>query len=320
MFLHFSAAILFLTNALVNGGEAAVVESDTKLEALKARVGKLAVENESVVLDALLRAGKNADGILSALESSAGEERVGLAFLIANMPLRDLKELSGERLAEEVRLAYRARDGAPWKGSIPADIFLNDVLAYASLDEARDPWRKDFFDRFSARAWACKSPGEAAVKLNSEIFREVNVQYHATKRPKPNQSPAESMKAGFASCTGLSVLLVDACRACGIPARIAGIPAWKDGKGDAQGRHGGNHSWVEVWDGCWHYLGASEPSELDKTWFSGKTQGPAVDAAIPIHRIYATSFRKTGVAYPLPWAPEIDWVSAVDVTRVYQAP
>jgi len=201
---------------------------------------------------------------------------------------------------------------------LTTDLFLNDVLPYACLDEARDPWRKDFLDRFAARAWACATPGAAAVKLNTEIFKELNVRYHATKRPRPNQSPAESIRAGFASCTGLSILLVDACRAVGIPARLAGIPAWRDGQGDAQGRHGGNHSWVEVWDGRWHYLGAAESTALDQAWFSGKVRGPAVDPAEPLHRIYATSFRRTGLHFILPWAPATDWIPAVDVTHAYR--
>lgn len=297
---------------------------DTKalqeLDAFKKRAQLVPEKERPAVLDALLRAGKNREGLMSTLESLDGEARVGLAFLIANMPPQDLKELSGTRLAGEVRLAYQARDSAPWKKDIPPEIFLNDVLPYACLDEARDPWRQDFLDRFSARAWQCKTPGVAAVKLNAEIFKELNVQYHATKRPKPNQSPAESMKAGFASCTGLSVLLADACRACGIPARIAGIPEWKDKKGDSAGNHAGNHTWVEIWDGRWHYLGASEVSELDKTWFTEKTRGPAVDSSHPRHRIYASSFRKTGLAYVLPWSPEVKWVPAVDVTGSYKAP
>ena len=49
------------------------------------------------------------------------------------------------------------------------------------------------------------------------------------------------MRQHMASCTGLSVLLVDALRAAGIPARFAGTPAWHDDRG--------NHSWVEVWIG-----------------------------------------------------------------------
>ena len=93
----------------------------------------------------------------------------------------------------------------------------------------------------------CKTPGEAALLLNKEVFRQFDVQYSATKRPKADQSPYESAKAKFASCTGLSVLAVDACRAVAIPARLAGTPLWTDGSG--------NHTWFEVWDGSWHVVG-----------------------------------------------------------------
>ncbi|MCX6996098.1 MAG: transglutaminase-like domain-containing protein [Kiritimatiellaeota bacterium] len=277
-----------------------------------------AADTAAAVPEALQRAGNNRASLTAALASLDGDARAALIFLIVHMPAHDLRTLPGPRLAEEARLACRARDEAPWKAAIPDELFLNDVLPYACLDEARDPWRKDFFDRFAARVRTCRTPGDAALKLNAELFKELNVRYHATKRPKRNQSPAESIRAGFASCTGLSILLVDACRAVGLPARIAGIPAWKDGRGDAQGQHGGNHTWVEVWDGRWHHLGAAESSALDQAWFTGKARGPAVDPSDPRHRIYAVSFRPTGSSFTLPWAPATTWVAAVDVTRAYR--
>ena len=273
---------------------------------------------EAAVQSALQRAPGNRESLEAALAALDGDARAALKFLIVNMPPQDLQTLPGPRLAEDVRLACQARDSAPWKAAIPAELFLNDVLPYACLDEARDPWRKDFHDRFAARIRDCRTPGAAALKLNTTLFKELNVRYHATKRPKPNQSPAESIRAGFASCTGLSILLVDACRAVGIPARIAGIPAWKDGQGDAQGRHGGNHTWVEVWDGRWHHLGAAESTALDQAWFTGKARGPAVDPSDPWHRIYATSFRRTDLHFILPWAPATTWIPAVDVTGAYR--
>lgn len=47
----------------------------------------------------------------------------------------------------------------------------------------------------------------------------------------PDQTPeimsvAQVLAAGYASCTGLSIFLVAACRAVGIPARVAGALAW----------------------------------------------------------------------------------------------
>ena len=48
---------------------------------------------------------------------------------------------------------------------------------------------------------------------------------------------------GYASCTGVSILFVDALRTIGIPARVVGTPAW-------HGDHAqGNHNWVEVFVG-----------------------------------------------------------------------
>jgi hypothetical protein len=98
---------------------------------------------------------------------------------------------------------------------------------------------------------------------------------------------------------------VDALRSVGIPARIAGIPMWPD--------NSGNHTWVEVWDGQWHYVGAGEPGPLDHTWFTDKAS--RTDSQ---HPIYATSFKKTSMSYPMPWAPDLHDVPAVDVTVRYR--
>ncbi len=285
----------------------------------KACVDSLPEAYRTDVSKALSAAGSNRENLLSALETLKDKEREGLAFLIANMPEKDLKSLSSKLLTENVTLAYRAAEKAPWAKDISPELFLNNVLPYANLDETRDVWRKDLMDRFSAKAWECKTPGEAARLLNREVFKQLKVSYHATKRPKPNQSPAESIKSGYASCTGLSILLVDACRACGIPARIVGIPSWKDGKGDSAGNHGGNHNWVEVWtDGTWHHLGGGEDTEFDKAWFTSKTRGDAVDNSRPEHRIYAASFKKTGTFFPMVWSPKDQTVPAENVTGEYK--
>ena len=78
------------------------------------------------------------------------------------------------------------------------------------LSERRDDWRADFLKRFLPLVKDCKSAGDAAQVLNRGVFKAVNVSYHATKRRKPDQSPYESMQIGYASCSGLSILLVDA--------------------------------------------------------------------------------------------------------------
>jgi hypothetical protein len=151
----------------------------------------------------------------------------------------------------------------------------------------------------------CKSTGEAAQVLNREAFKVMNVKYHATKRPKPDQSPYESAEAGYASCSGLSILLVDACRAVGVPARVVGTPLWSNGSG--------NHTWVEIWDGQWRFVGAAEPGPFNQTWFGDL----AAKADLPAHGVYAASFRQTGKPFPLVWDPKCTDYPAEDVTAFY---
>lgn len=233
------------------------------------------------------------------------QEREGLAFLLANMPDRDLTALKSDFLLTDIRLAYQAMGEVPWGKEIPKEIFLNDVLPYASLNERRDDWREDFHRRFINIAQKSKTIDQAVLALNKYVFKTLHVSYSADKRPKPDQSPYESIQARYASCTGLSILLVDALRSVGIPARIAAIPLWPD--------KSGNHTWVEIWDGAWHYVGAGESSSLDHAWFTVKAS--RTDAH---HPIYATSFKKTHLRFPMPWAPYLNYVFAEDVTKEYQ--
>jgi hypothetical protein len=82
----------------------------------------------------------------------------------------------------------------------------------------------------------------------------------------------------------------------------------------------GNHTWVEIWDGTWHFAGAAEPDPkgLNRGWFCGDASKAQRD--VPKHAIYASSFKKTALPFPLVWDRSIQWVSAVNVTDRYAAP
>ncbi len=182
-------------------------------------------------------------------------------FLAEHMPAKDKETLTAEALTSNLDLSFNARAEFPWASQVPEEIFLNDVLPYAVFDETRDTWRADFLEKARPLIKDAKSASEAAQLLNREFFKRINVHYH-TGRKAPNQSARESMQSGRATCTGLSIILVDACRAVGIPARAVGTPMWSNGRG--------NHTWVEIWDGDWHFLGADEydPKGLDRGWFN----------------------------------------------------
>ena len=261
------------------------------------------------VAQALARAGANRAQLRDALRRVPPAQRPGLEFLIANMPDTDLTTLSAHFLLENLAVAYEAQKGAAWRDALPDDVFLNDVLPYACLNESRDDSRAMLRARCLPLIAGATTPGEAAQMINRKLFPLVGVKY-STERHRPDQAPLETLASGKATCSGLSILLVDACRAVGVPARVAGTPLWSDGSG--------NHTWVEVWDGgAWHFVGAAEPDDkgLDHAWFEHNASLAKRD--MPANAIYASSFAKTGLAFPLVWAPGLHSVPAVNVTDRY---
>ena len=236
------------------------------------------------------------------------EERSAMEWLINHMPEDDLQNLSSDYLNINFEYAFKTKKHFVWAKNIPDEIFLNYVLPYASLNEKRDEWRKDFFYKFSPVVKNASSGYEAAAILNNKIFEMVGVQY-STNRPKADQSPYESIEAGLASCTGLSFLLIDACRSVGVPARFVGTPMWHNDSG--------NHSWVEIWDDGWHFTGAAEPTEnrLNEVWFSDlASKAKKGDMK---YGIFAATWADTDLYFPMDWLPEIKKYNAIDITDRY---
>ena len=260
---------------------------------------------------ALDTAGANRAEIERALAEVPGEQRASMEWLVAHMPAADLAKLDAAFLLAHVDGAYRAWKSAPWSAQVDEETFRDAILPYASVSEKRELWMPALREKCLPMVAAAKSPAEAAVILNTRIFPEWKVQY-STKRTRADQSPSESMESGLASCTGLSILLVNACRSVGVPARFVGVPLWTDGSG--------NHSWVEVWDGeRWRYTGAAEPTgdRLDEGWFSGRAA--TQNRARREHAIYAVTWRDTGIDFPMVFDPTRPRARAVDVTDRYTA-
>jgi Transglutaminase-like superfamily len=241
------------------------------------------------------------------LEKCPVERRTGLAYLVKYLSLKDLETLRPTAVADNLALAYQARAQVSWGSGLPEDVFLDAVLPHASVTEPRDSMRAEFHDRYLPLVKGCKTPGEAALAINKKLFADYKVGYN-TRRLRTDQSSKESIAQGMATCTGLSIMLVEACRSVGVPARLAGIASWP-------GR-GGNHTWVEVWDNGWHFVGAAEPDDkgLDHAWFVGDAS-KAIKGSSK-NAIYALTYRPTGDFFPLVWAPSTK-MSGVDVTDRY---
>ncbi len=244
-------------------------------------------ESYHVLLDsAFVKAGENGVEIQKALAEAPKEQKEGMAFIISYMPKRDLTTLSAEFLLENAEYAYKAREKYAWCAELPDSVFFNEVLPYANISETRDPWRKDFFERFSKYVDDKDNIVDAIFAIARPINKEVNVEYN-TKRSKTDSSPKEAMAENMATCTGLSIILTDAFRSVGIPSRLAGTAMWTNFKG--------NHTWSEVWvDNQWQFI-EYYPDTLNKSWFLADA-GKA-DPNNMLHWIYATSYKPTGMPY-----------------------
>ena len=252
------------------------------------------------------------------VENTPVEQQRDMAFLLKNMPEFDREAMDLELLKENVEYAHLVREKYAWAKQLPEDVYLHDVLPYHVVDEVRDSWRKELYEMFSPAVDTCRTMYDAVCAVNANIPRLTGVDYN-TKREKTNQSPRESMRQGMASCTGLAILLVDAYRAVGIPARFAGTASWHDNRG--------NHSWTEVWlDGQWRVTEYYFPSKLDHLWFM--PDAAKANAEERTYAIYATRFGKADDWFPMVWADgDVEgrpieelpkWVGAENVTKRYQ--
>ncbi len=260
-------------------------------------------------VDATLdKAGANKAELEKALNGAEKDHRPGLAFLLTHMPEKDAKALKADYLLENLSLAYKARAEFAWAKAVPEATFFNNVLPYCNIDETRDPWRKELYALCKPMVKDCKTATDVAMTLNKELFPKLKVKY-STARKAANQGPLETMKTGLASCTGLSILLSDACRAVGVPTRVVGVQLWADKRG--------NHTWLEIWDKDWHFTGACEPdpSGLDRGWFVGDAAKAKKDERE--HAVFAASFAKQSTHFPLVWALKNTDVPGENVTDRY---
>ncbi|MGE8243399.1 MAG: hypothetical protein ACN6PD_11990, partial [Sphingobacterium sp.] len=140
-----------------------------------------AKQDDKTLEIALTKAGKNRASLEKVLKDVPNNMKEGAVFLISYMPQRDLESLSSDFLLRNIELAYRAKEKFPWTKQLPDSIFLNEVLPYAVLNENRDEWREELFNRFSKYVESCKTLREAIAAVNKNIRDEVMVDYN-TKR------------------------------------------------------------------------------------------------------------------------------------------
>jgi hypothetical protein len=213
---------------------------------------------------------------------------------------------------KNVRLAFQTRRRAAWGDEIPDEIFLNYVLPHCNVTERRDDWREDFSRRFWPLVQSSRTASQAAMILNEGISKLIKLRATGTSpRAKPDPSPYETIQAGYASSSGLAILMVDMCRSVCVPARVVGTPAFVNPKNNQPPYH----FWVEIWDGQWHVVSPGENKTLDQGWFLENCA--QADPNNPRTCVYAVSYKKTATQFPIAWDETIRDVSGEDITYSY---
>lgn len=204
-------------------------------------------------------------------EVQSAEEELGLKFLYAYMPLRDLADYDGTLFLQHVRRSLEVRQKVSWGTRIPGDLFVSFVLPYRMSNEAIEDYRGVFFDELVDRV-KDRSMYDAILEVNHWCHEKATY----TSTDPRTASPLTVVRTALGRCGEESALLVAALRSLCIPARQCYTPRWA--------HTDDNHAWVEAWaDGLWYFLGACEPEpRLNMGWFAGPARrAMLVSAKIP---------------------------------------
>ena len=269
--------------------------------------------------------------------SAAVDYPSSLSFLSKNLPSFDIinKESLGFATSEDIdglddgvasvgaNISVVTRDTYPWATEevVPDEIFLEYVLPYASVNEARTNWRPLFLEKlaplFSDSAANAKlSTVEVVDLVNANIwsaFFNQTIVFKSSQTPLI-YDPMSTIVNGFASCTGVSIVFINALRAVGVPARIAGTPAWN---GIVEN---GNHNWIEVWtqDGGWQFM-ESKPAGGGETLANPCDKWFCSPGKMNNTRVYAARWDQTSeMRYPMAWDVTNTAIPGVEMTDQYQ--
>jgi hypothetical protein len=178
------------------------------------------------------------------------------------------------------------RDYHAWTKDVPKDIYFEYVANFANVNEPRTNWRPLFYKALAPIVQPLTNNPNTQVQdvvdtVNDRLWGAFSNMIH---HPDPEQKeiqfksgqtpliydPMSILLFGYASCTGISIFLINALRTVGIPARMAGTSAWNGSL------ENGNHSWIEVYISSanqWYILEAKPAAGgLPRDWISNPCQ------------------------------------------------
>lgn len=216
-------------------------------------------------------------------------------------------------LDKNAALAVAAFEALPSAEAVSQNMFLEYVLPYANFDENVDDWRETFSQKLRPLVQNAHTLKEAAEIVVPKVFTDLGtqVEFKSNCTPAIMAPVSETLKEGHASCTGLSILVVDALRSVGIPSRVVGTAEWNR-------PDGGNHNWVEVWTGeTWEFFDAAPMSTVqwNSAWFNEVSK----KATPGIHGIYTHVWDASSAdaTYTITWRDPHLSLPAIDRTAFY---
>ena len=218
--------------------------------------------SDADIEQALALSGSNRAQLEDALAQSDGDmlRRNAMRFTVASLPTCDLGSISSAELTGNLDMALAARNDFAWGDDCDLATWAHFVLPPRVSQEPLSDWRRFFLAELGNELDGATTLEEAAVLVNKWCGQRVG--FRQTQRR--DQGPLATLASGYGRCEEMVIFYVDACRAVGIPARMAYCPYWAVSDN--------NHAWVEVFgsDGLWHYTGGCEPQDqLDDAWFNG---------------------------------------------------
>ncbi len=170
------------------------------------------------------------------VSSYEGEPLLDAIWLVNTMPHLDRLLATKRILSEHLDFAYRARDNAAWP--VPDSMFRPYILAYRLSYEPVTPWRKLFYDEFSAKAFEAGNPRDAAKMVNRWVAENIDTSGYDFFGGM--QSPDMTFRRRKGSRREISALTNAILKSLGIPTRNATI---RTIRGEGRGM-----SWVEIFD------------------------------------------------------------------------
>ena len=132
-----------------------------------------------------------------------------------------------------VRLAVDAKS-YPWTNQIPEDIFMEYVVPFVNLNEPRTNWRPLLTASLEPTVKRLLKQHSDNHKLdmkdvvhavNSNLWKALGGIGFKEQQTPLIFDPMSTIAYKYASCSGLSILFVNALRSVGVPARIAVSPS-----------------------------------------------------------------------------------------------